>query len=41
MESPRMGRTKHFAEVIFDTDHRPGEIVEARITGTTQTQLMA
>jgi threonylcarbamoyladenosine tRNA methylthiotransferase MtaB len=41
MEGPRMGRTEHFAEVIFDTDHTPGEIVTASITGVTQTQLRA
>ena len=41
MESPRMGRTEHFAEVAFATDHTPGDIVEARITGATATQLTA
>ncbi len=32
MESDRMGRTEHFAEVIFDTPQREGAIVNATIT---------
>jgi threonylcarbamoyladenosine tRNA methylthiotransferase MtaB len=41
MESPRMGRTEQFAEVLFDTDQPEGQIVEARITGLAGTQLLA
>ena len=33
MESPRMGRTEHFAEVLFDSDQPVGQIIRARITG--------
>ncbi|MEL6678839.1 MAG: tRNA (N(6)-L-threonylcarbamoyladenosine(37)-C(2))-methylthiotransferase MtaB [Pseudomonadota bacterium] len=41
MESPRMGRTEGFAEVVFEADQRVGEIVPARIRGVTGTQLSA
>jgi len=40
-ESPRMGRTEQFAEVIFASDQPVGQIVNARITGTQNTQLTA
>ncbi|RVV98088.1 tRNA (N(6)-L-threonylcarbamoyladenosine(37)-C(2))-methylthiotransferase MtaB [Mesobaculum littorinae] len=33
MESDRMGRTEHFAEVRFASDRPVGQIVEARVTG--------
>ncbi len=33
MESPRMGRTEQFAEVVFDRDAPEGRIVETRIAG--------
>jgi threonylcarbamoyladenosine tRNA methylthiotransferase MtaB len=33
MESPRLGRTPGFAEVLFDANQPPGEIVAAQITG--------
>jgi threonylcarbamoyladenosine tRNA methylthiotransferase MtaB len=39
MENPRMGRTAQFAEVIFDADQPEGQIVRAKISGTTGTQL--
>ncbi len=41
MENPRMGRTEHFAEVLFSADQPVGEIVSARITGHTGAQLTA
>ena len=41
MESARMGRTGQFTEVVFETDQPEGRIVPARITGHTQTQLVA
>ncbi|MBN2759630.1 MAG: tRNA (N(6)-L-threonylcarbamoyladenosine(37)-C(2))-methylthiotransferase MtaB [Rhodobacteraceae bacterium] len=41
MENPRMGRTPHFAEVLFDTDQPIGQIVQAHITGHDSTQLSA
>jgi threonylcarbamoyladenosine tRNA methylthiotransferase MtaB len=41
MESARMGRTPHFAEVCFDTDQTAGQIVRARMTGIAQGQLAA
>ncbi|SMY06996.1 tRNA (N(6)-L-threonylcarbamoyladenosine(37)-C(2))-methylthiotransferase MtaB [Flavimaricola marinus] len=34
MESPRMGRTEHFAEVHFDADQPEGQIVATTIRGT-------
>ena len=33
MEAPRMGRTAQFAPVRFATDHEPGAIIPATITG--------
>ncbi|WP_412505745.1 tRNA (N(6)-L-threonylcarbamoyladenosine(37)-C(2))-methylthiotransferase MtaB [Roseovarius sp. SYSU LYC5161] len=41
LENPRMGRTAQFAEVAFGSDQPEGEIVTARITGTTGDQLVA
>jgi threonylcarbamoyladenosine tRNA methylthiotransferase MtaB len=41
METPRMGRTAQFAEVIFDTDQPEGRIVEAVITSHRDGQLQA
>ncbi|MGR3498806.1 MAG: tRNA (N(6)-L-threonylcarbamoyladenosine(37)-C(2))-methylthiotransferase MtaB [Limimaricola soesokkakensis] len=41
MESPRMGRTEHFAEVDFASDQPEGRIVEATITGVSGTRLTA
>jgi threonylcarbamoyladenosine tRNA methylthiotransferase MtaB len=41
MESARLGRTGQFTEVVFETDQPEGRIVPARITGHTQTQLVA
>ncbi|WP_432255118.1 tRNA (N(6)-L-threonylcarbamoyladenosine(37)-C(2))-methylthiotransferase MtaB [Limimaricola sp. AA108-03] len=41
MESPRMGRTEHFAEVDFASDQPEGRIVEAMITGVSGTRLTA
>ena len=41
MESPRMGRTEQFTEVLFDRDHPEGQIVQATVTGQTGTQLVA
>lgn len=41
MESPRMGRTAQFTEVLFDTDQPEGAIVTATIAGHNATQLLA
>ncbi|MEM7644009.1 MAG: tRNA (N(6)-L-threonylcarbamoyladenosine(37)-C(2))-methylthiotransferase MtaB [Pseudomonadota bacterium] len=41
MESPRMGRTEHFAEVMFDHDQAVGTIVPAQITGAADRHLQA
>jgi len=41
METPRMGRTEQFTEVTFQTDQPTGQIVQATITGATDTQLTA
>ncbi|MBV7410922.1 tRNA (N(6)-L-threonylcarbamoyladenosine(37)-C(2))-methylthiotransferase MtaB [Maritimibacter sp. DP1N21-5] len=41
MENPRMGRTAHFAEVVFDTDQPEGRIVRTTVTGFAGTQLRA
>ncbi len=41
METPRMGRTPHFAEVVFDSDQPVGQIVRARITGQAGNRLVA
>ncbi|PRD37865.1 UNVERIFIED_CONTAM: mtaB [Trichonephila clavipes] len=40
-ETPRMGRTEHFAEVRFESDQPEGQIVTARITGFAGEQLLA
>ena len=39
MESPRMGRTEQFAEVVVESDQPEGRIILADITGTTGHQL--
>jgi len=39
MESPRMGRTEQFAEVLFADDRPEGQIVTARICGATTNHL--
>jgi threonylcarbamoyladenosine tRNA methylthiotransferase MtaB len=41
MESPRMGRTEQFTEVIFDSNQPESRIVSATITGVAGTQLTA
>ena len=41
MENPHMGRTEQFTEVTFATPQPEGQIVTARITGHSQTQLIA
>ena len=41
VESPRMGRTEQFAEVIFATDQPVGRIVAARVVGHDGTRLLA
>lgn len=41
MENPRMGRTEQFTEVHFGTDLPEGQIVSAKITGATKTELTA
>ncbi len=41
MESPRMGRTEQFTEVVFDSDQPESQIVRATITGVAGTQLTA
>ncbi|SNT01357.1 tRNA (N(6)-L-threonylcarbamoyladenosine(37)-C(2))-methylthiotransferase MtaB [Tropicimonas sediminicola] len=41
MENPRMGRTEQFTEVTFSADQPESQIVEARISGHTATQLVA
>jgi len=41
LEHPRMGRTEHFAEVTFDSDHPEGRIIDATIRDHTATQLLA
>ena len=41
MESPRMGRTAQFAEVVFDRDQPVGAIIPARVTGLRDGQLLA
>ena len=40
-ESPRMGRTEQFTEVVFDSDQPEGQILTARIRGATGGQLLA
>ena len=41
MENPRMGRTEHFAEVVFDNDQTEGDIVSATIKRFANGQLVA
>jgi len=41
MESPRMGRTEQFTEVVFSADQPEGRIIAARITGHTYGSLTA
>jgi len=41
MESPSMGRTEQFAEVLFETDQPVGQIIEASIVGSDQRHLVA
>ncbi len=41
MESPHMGRTEQFAEVIFANDRAEGQIVAVKITGTVGNSLTA
>jgi threonylcarbamoyladenosine tRNA methylthiotransferase MtaB len=41
MESPGMGRTEQFTEVRFSTPQQEGQIVTARISGATDTHLIA
>ncbi|MEB8389123.1 tRNA (N(6)-L-threonylcarbamoyladenosine(37)-C(2))-methylthiotransferase MtaB [Rhodobacteraceae bacterium KMM 6894] len=40
MESPYMGRTEQFTEVKFDTPRVEGQIVQASISGVTETHLI-
>ena len=39
MESPRLGRTEHFAEVVFDTDQPEGHIIPTRISSMLDAKL--
>ncbi|WP_322893132.1 MULTISPECIES: tRNA (N(6)-L-threonylcarbamoyladenosine(37)-C(2))-methylthiotransferase MtaB [unclassified Yoonia] len=41
MESPRMGRTAQFTEVVFETDQPESRIVTAQITGVADNHLLA
>ncbi len=41
MENPRMGRTEQFTEVTFGADQPVGQIVQAVISGKSNTQLTA
>ncbi len=41
METPRMGRTEGFTEVIFAADQEIGRIVSTKITGHTDARLLA
>ncbi len=41
MESPTMGRTEGFTEVLFEREQPEGRIVQATITGCSETQLTA
>jgi threonylcarbamoyladenosine tRNA methylthiotransferase MtaB len=41
MESPRMGRTEQFTEVVFDDDQPEGRIVETTVTGASDGRLKA
>ena len=40
-ESPRMGRTEQFTEVIFDSDQPEGAIIPTRIAGTREGTVLA
>ena len=40
-EGPRLGRTEHFTEVAFATDQPEGTLIDARISGHSDTQLLA
>ncbi|MGR3290635.1 MAG: tRNA (N(6)-L-threonylcarbamoyladenosine(37)-C(2))-methylthiotransferase MtaB [Paracoccaceae bacterium] len=39
LESPRMGRTKQFTEVLLDEDMPTGTLIEVKIDGATDTRL--
>ncbi|WP_281826405.1 tRNA (N(6)-L-threonylcarbamoyladenosine(37)-C(2))-methylthiotransferase MtaB [Jannaschia rubra] len=41
METPRMGRTAQFAEVLFDADRAEGQVVPARIRAVGGARLLA
>jgi len=41
MENPRMGRTEQFTEVTFDIDQPESQIITAKITSQTETQLVS
>lgn len=41
MESPNMGRTQQFAEVVFDKSQTTGQIVRAKVSGHSGTRLLA
>jgi len=41
IENLRMGRTEGFTEVLFNSDQIKGSIVESKIIGKTQTQLIS
>ena len=41
IENLRMGRTEDFTEVLFNSDQIKGSIVESKIIGKTQTQLIS
>ena len=41
VEGPRLGRTQQFAEVAFQTDQSEGQIQTIKITGASQTRLIA
>ncbi len=41
MESPRLGRTEHFAQVTFAADQPVGQIVPARVSGVNAGRLVA
>jgi threonylcarbamoyladenosine tRNA methylthiotransferase MtaB len=39
IETPRIGRTEQFTEVLFNTDQIPGDIVNKKILGSVETKL--
>ena len=41
METPQMGRTEHFAEVLFEAPQPEGQIVLAHVTDHNDTALLA